>query len=100
MLSKKRLTFDYAVNDKYSFSLLDKQGQKLNINADDIFYIAADVNFDLTDTPCFYSTDFYLMVYLLLLKTNQHRRYFKEKCFCVSFSHLLRWDSLCMDIRE
>jgi len=40
------------------------------------------------------------MVYLLLLKTNQHRRYFKEKCFCVSFSHLLRWDSLCMDIRE
>ena len=79
MLSKKRLTFDYAVNDKYSFSLLDKQGQKLNINADDIFYIAADVNFDLTDTPCFYSTDYVIEDNIITFTIDTYTDSFLEK---------------------
>lgn len=79
MLSKKRLTFDYAVNDKYSFSLLDKEGQKLNINADDIFYIAADVNFNLTDTPCFYSTDYVIEDNIITFTINTYVDSFLEK---------------------
>ena len=79
MLSKKRLTFDYAVNDKYSFSLLNKEGQKLNINPNDIFYIAADINFDLTDTPCFYSTDYVIEDNIITFTIDTYTDSFLEK---------------------
>lgn len=58
MITGKKLSVDFAVTDQYSFALLDREGKKQDIDPSNSFYIAGDINFNLSDDLCFYSTNY------------------------------------------
>lgn len=54
-IPNKKISLDYAVSDTLTFGLLDKDGKRLLIDSTASYYLVGDTDFDVSDSPCFFS---------------------------------------------